>query len=1233
MNVTNATVLFRSDSAANFTSANTTLGNVTFNAPEAAYEQDTKRVKIGVGNWTTVPYLPNASEVSAIASNVTTLQSNITSINASLANKSETTHTHNATTALTSGTVPTARLGSGTANSSTFLRGDQTWATVSGGGGMDRGFWYDIRDYGALTGAANAANNTAAVQAAVDAAAVQSGGWGGGTVYFPATEIQDASVWDLRSPVWLHGSNIKIQGEGSQNTCIRAIGPAFVVSKHPRFWSVWKSTYASDGASTTGTVSGATNWINVSKCKPDLYEFRAAGAFPPTNGNPEFAPARIASLGAGHWFGIRTQKGVAQGRYPYCPMATGDRTQTSQTADLWPFHSKLTWEFVVYHHEAIQGGGIAGAGNIGEAGSGPDPWVLFGAPDGVGGGTYFFDLALTDKDLVDRTWCRFHFPQNATVGIHRICIQFDPDNATEADRLIAWVDGTRKTVTTQNLQWYYGGNYVPLDTTPTGTGTGKLWSTFNRVARWTESDFMVGGESIKTTYYYSEQFSILSDYTVIAAAVHTELLYTTAATQTKIGGGAADDSTVWPINADGSFSSRTQTFGWMANEFSWSPNDDTNLNVNLMCRGRGGSQVWGFLCPKSTGNGGWGGFQAINAPAIEGLKVRQYNAYSVSCGIYNGPFINTYRLNDLEFDQGYYASIGAMWGVASYYGRWTNLKLARMVHMIHSIVHGENWDFGYPNVCAVRVTGSEFHLDRFSYTAAEGDDEGFLTATSGGSIGAGIFITNGTINQEGLLFAPLIATFYVQKNYAHGNNSIILDNIQTGEASGPVVYLDDLNWFDRRSTDVQIKRAGFAAFGSNIVVRGPDWHGEIEVSPETALTEQVNYLAPISGQSYCDVKSIDSSGYGLPSTGGYVNNAHEVHVRNPSPGGVAKWRASHTNNSVVYEGTNSPPGWDPIEVVDGGKTQHALSANIYPGIHATCSLPRPDAGNATTLQFTGLTLPWSRNLLATILTGASSPTRSHIDLRWGHANLYQVSTGYNAGFFTTGSIANSGLWASASSGSKASNANITATGMDPDGVPGAAWTVRQRRRWTWALMAGDNTTRTPLFVGRTNVREPAHWVVTGSDTAVVTSGNLIVRRASRTPGNWTTYSSNRILDWIFNASLSLGSTWYFGLSSTVINPDDATGITEPSGGSYARVAVTMNSTNWAEHFDSGFYSNAQAIEFPIPTGDWGRVTHWFISDASSGGNILACGQLNRAVRVFNGDGRPTFLPGAFQVQL
>lgn len=51
-----------------------------------------------------------------------------------VATRAATSHTHPAAD-ITSGTVATARLGSGTASATTYLRGDQTWATVSGGSG------------------------------------------------------------------------------------------------------------------------------------------------------------------------------------------------------------------------------------------------------------------------------------------------------------------------------------------------------------------------------------------------------------------------------------------------------------------------------------------------------------------------------------------------------------------------------------------------------------------------------------------------------------------------------------------------------------------------------------------------------------------------------------------------------------------------------------------------------------------------------------------------------------------------------------------------------------------------------------------------------------------------------------------------------------------------------------------------------------------------------------------
>lgn len=54
-------------------------------------------------------------------------------LQAALDGKAAATHAH-AAGDITSGTIATARLGSGTASASTYLRGDQTWATIAGGG-------------------------------------------------------------------------------------------------------------------------------------------------------------------------------------------------------------------------------------------------------------------------------------------------------------------------------------------------------------------------------------------------------------------------------------------------------------------------------------------------------------------------------------------------------------------------------------------------------------------------------------------------------------------------------------------------------------------------------------------------------------------------------------------------------------------------------------------------------------------------------------------------------------------------------------------------------------------------------------------------------------------------------------------------------------------------------------------------------------------------------------------
>jgi hypothetical protein len=109
--------------------------------------------------------------------------------------------------------------------------------------------------------------------------------------------------------------------------------------------------------------------------------------------------------------------------------------------------------------------------------------------------------------------------------------------------------------------------------------------------------------------------------------------------------------------------------------------------------------------------------------------------------------------------------------------------------------------------------------------------------------------------------------------------------------------------------------------------------------------------------------------------------------------------------------------------------------------------------------------------------------------------------------------------------------------------------------------------------------------------------------------------------------LFLEANLWCGLS-TADPTDDGSGLAEPVGDGYARVAITAATWDAAS---GGTKSNGAAITFPEATGDgWGEVTFVCIFNAESGGDLLFSTALDAGVTVSAGK-VPRFSAGAFDV--
>ena len=118
--------------------------------------------------------------------------------------------------------------------------------------------------------------------------------------------------------------------------------------------------------------------------------------------------------------------------------------------------------------------------------------------------------------------------------------------------------------------------------------------------------------------------------------------------------------------------------------------------------------------------------------------------------------------------------------------------------------------------------------------------------------------------------------------------------------------------------------------------------------------------------------------------------------------------------------------------------------------------------------------------------------------------------------------------------------------------------------------------------------------------------------------SFSNYLENQVLNHITGKTAFTQPTVFVGLSTT--SPaEDGTNITEPTGGSYARVATT--GATWAAAAN-GATSNAAAITFATASADWAsgsNFTNVVLYDAVSGGNFLAYGTISTPKPVLNGD--------------
>ena len=125
------------------------------------------------------------------------------------------------------------------------------------------------------------------------------------------------------------------------------------------------------------------------------------------------------------------------------------------------------------------------------------------------------------------------------------------------------------------------------------------------------------------------------------------------------------------------------------------------------------------------------------------------------------------------------------------------------------------------------------------------------------------------------------------------------------------------------------------------------------------------------------------------------------------------------------------------------------------------------------------------------------------------------------------------------------------------------------------------------------------------------------------------YSKGQLIAHYFrNGTIPKLRQLFFALFTT--ETTDATPGIEVSGGGYQRVAVAVDEGQFTDQVNGdGRSRNRNPILFGYPTSSWGRVTHWAVFDAGTGGNMLLHGPLQIAQKLDANDPPLMFMPNDF----